>query len=156
MMSFLRQLVLHDLWLKLFSLALAGLIWITVFFALTKKVTPATIVGQLTSERTIASLPVVLISSTADVHRYTVQPKEVSVTVQGDRRTLEALQQRDISVLVDLTGIGGRGELLEKVKVSTPAGVTHVRIEPSQVQVIAPAEDETTEQPGNSASHGEK
>jgi hypothetical protein len=40
MMLFLRQLVLQDFWLKLFSLALAVLIWFTVFFALTKKVSP--------------------------------------------------------------------------------------------------------------------
>jgi YbbR domain-containing protein len=68
----------------------------------------------LTSERTFGKLPVLLMSSTADVHNLSVKPKEVSVTVQGDRRTLEELQPRDISVLVDLTGISGHGNYFRK------------------------------------------
>ncbi len=38
MIEFLRNLILEDFWLKLFSLALAVLIWLTVTFASQKEV----------------------------------------------------------------------------------------------------------------------
>ena len=41
MIAFLRHLILKDFWLKLFSISLAVLIWITVSLAIQKEVSPA-------------------------------------------------------------------------------------------------------------------
>jgi hypothetical protein len=40
--------------------------------------------------------------------------------------------------LVDLTGIGAAHDLRKRIEVSAPAGVTHVRVYPEEVQIIFP------------------
>ncbi len=137
-MNLLRKLLLQDLGLKLFSLALAVLIWFTVSVAIRKEVSPAAPLTALLSERTFLNLPVVVLSSAEDVRDLKVNPKEVEVTVQGDAKTIEALRSQDIRALVDLTGIGAAHDLRKRIEVSTPAGVTHVRVDPEEVQVVYP------------------
>jgi hypothetical protein len=130
MIPLLHKLVLQDFWLKLFSLALAILIWFTVNTALS--LGPA---GQ----RVLAGLPVatVVATSTAEVAgSFSVNPKTVNVTVQGDPRTLGILQRKDIRVLVDLTDIPASREVRRPVEVFVPAGVTYVRVEPEEVEVV--------------------
>jgi len=51
---------------------------------------------------------------------------------------VENLQSKDIRPIVDLTGIEV-ANALKRIEVSTPAGVTHVRVVPEQVQVVVPA-----------------
>jgi len=131
MLIFLRDLFFKDVWLKLFSLSLAVLIWLTVAFAVSG-------LPIHTSERTF-SLPVVVMSSAADVRSFKVHPNEVEVTVQGDVKTLAKLQTKDIRVLVDLTSISPVGDVFKRIEVSTPPGVTHVRVQPQDVQVIFPS-----------------
>ena len=87
----------------------------------------------------ISNLPVIILSSAEDVRSFHVSPSVVEVTVQGDAKTLATLQSKDIRVLVDLTGIGAAHDLRKRIEVSTPAGITHVRVEPEEVQVIFPS-----------------
>jgi len=137
MIASLQDLIFKDFWLKLFSFVLAVLIWITVFM------TQGSSMGSLrlapADRRTFTGLPVMIMSSAEDVRSFRVHPKEVEVTVQGDSRTIKALQARDIRVLVDLTGIGAAHDLRKRIEVSTPAGFSHVKVEPDEVQVIFPA-----------------
>lgn len=140
MIAFLRQLIFKDIWLKLFSLALAILIWLTVTFAIQKVGSPAASLSALTRDRTFYNLPVLVLSAAADVRDFKVKPPEAEVTVQGDPKTVENLQSKDIKVMVDLTGIeAGAGNFRARVQVSTPIGVTHVRVVPEDVEVIFPA-----------------
>jgi hypothetical protein len=135
MIPLLHKLVLKDFWLKLFSLALAVLIWFTVNTALS--LGPG---GQ----RVLAGLPVVTVvtASSAEAARsFSVNPKTVSVTVQGDPRILSILQKKDIRVLVDLTGLPAAHNLRRPVEVSTPAGVTYVRVDPEEVEIVSPPSD---------------
>lgn len=130
MIAFLRNLLLEDFWLKLFSLALAVLIWFTVTFVSQKEVR--------TDTRVFFNLPVTVLSAAEDVRNFKVSPSEVQVTVQGDGETLQNLQSKDIRVMVDLTGVMAARELRKRVEVSAPAGVTHLRVAPEEVQVIFP------------------
>lgn len=131
MITFLRKLVLEDFWLKLFSLLLAVLLWVTVTFASRKdtgidlRVLPK-------------MLPVTILASTEDIHNFRVSPSEVAVTVQGDPKTLQNLQTNDIRAMVDLTGVGAARDLRKHIEVSVPAGVTLMRVMPDEVQVIFP------------------
>ena len=141
MIPFLRNLVFDDFWLKLFSFILAVLTWFTVNSMATQKeglsmgTHPATPVRQIQ----ISNLPVIILSSAQDVRSFHVSPSVVEVTVQGDAKTLATLQSTDIRVLVDLTGIGAAHDLRKRIEVSTPAGVTHVKVDPEEVQVIFPS-----------------
>lgn len=139
MTDLLENLVLKDFWLKLFSLALATLIWFTVNLAIQNKVSPAASLplGK-TEHRTFSSLPVVIMTSAADSRSAIVNPKEVEVTVEAEAKVLENLYGRDIRVFVDLTGIEAAHDLRKRVEISTPAGVVHVKINPPEVQVIFP------------------
>jgi YbbR domain-containing protein len=130
MIAFLRNLLLEDFWLKLFSLALAALIWFTVTFVSQKEVR--------TDTRVFFNLPVTVLSAAEDVRNFKVSPSEVQVTVQGDGGILQNLQSKDIRVMVDLTGVAAAHELRKRVEVSAPAGVTHLRVTPEEVQVIFP------------------
>jgi len=139
MTTILKDLVVKDLWLKLFSLALAVLIWFIVNIAIQNKVAPSTANPlAITESRTFGNIPVLVMSSAEDVRSASVNPKEVDVTVEGDAKILRSLYSRDIRVLVDLTGIEAAHDLRKRVEVSTPAGVTRVTVDPPEVQVIFP------------------
>jgi YbbR domain-containing protein len=137
-MDYLRHLFLKDFWLKLFSLALAVLIWLTVSFLVDKDMSLATTLSFNTRERTFFNLPISVLSSAEDVRSFKVSPNEVEVTVQGDPKILKILQNKDIRVMVDLTGIDSARYLRKRIEVSTPAGVTHVLVAPQEVEVIYP------------------
>jgi YbbR domain-containing protein len=139
MIAFLRHLFFHDFWLKLFSLALAVLLWLVVNFAIQKKVSPAAPLNLMRAEQRIFSrLPVVIMSSAEDVRSFRVDPKEVDITVLGEPGVLNTVNPKDIHALVDLTGIEAAHDLRARIEVSTPAGVTYVRVQPEEVQVIFP------------------
>jgi YbbR domain-containing protein len=139
MLTFLWELVTRDFWLKLLSLALAVLIWIVINFAIQREGTPvSSALRYTTAERTFYNLPVVVLSSAEDVRDFKVSPNEVTVTVQGEPKVFDKLQSKDIRVLVDLTGIATANYLMKRVEVSTPSGVTQVKVEPEQVRIIIP------------------
>lgn len=140
MIELLRQIVLRDFWLKLFSLALAILIWLTVSFARSGGGQIFFSRGTL-PEQTYYNIPVqVRFSATAAVRSFKVDPNVVAVTVRGDKKALEKLQAREILPLVDLAGIeeAARG-FRKQIEVTTPPGVTFVQVVPDEVEVIVPA-----------------
>jgi YbbR domain-containing protein len=139
MIDLLRQLVFKDFWLKLFSLALAVLIWVTISLAIQKEGSPVTITSTQPIQRTFYNLPVLVVSSAADVRDFRVKPSDVDVTVQGDAKSLQQLQEKDIRVMVDLTGVEGGPGLRKRLDVSIPPGVTRVQVRPEEVEVIFPA-----------------
>ena len=139
MIAIFRKLIVQDFWLKFFSLMLAVLIWVTVSFVIQKEASPATPLTVLNEMRAFPNLPVVVMSSAADVRNFKVAPQQVEVTVQGDAGVLQKLQSADIRVLVDLTGIETAADLRKRVEVSTPAGISLVRVDPQEVNIIYPS-----------------
>jgi YbbR domain-containing protein len=130
MIAFLRNLLFEDIWLKLFSLVLAVLIWLTVTFASQKEIG--------TEKRVFSNLPVTILASVEDVHNFKVSPREVEITVRGDPKTLQSLQSKDIRAVVDLSGVAAARDLRKRIEVSVPASVTYLRVAPEEVQVIFP------------------
>jgi hypothetical protein len=143
MIAFLRNWVFKDFWLKLFSFALATLIWFTISFAINKEgpsVPANSALGIIAhEERTFSNLPVTVTSSAEDVRNFRVAPKEGEVTLQGDPKALAKLQSHDIRLIVDLTGIGAAHDLRKRIDVSAPLGLTVVHVDPPEVQVIFPS-----------------
>ena len=85
MTEFFQKYVLKDIWLKLFSLVLATLAWMTVDFALKNSAYPMPSISLTPMEQTtLYHLPVVILSSAEDVRSMKVNPKEVDVTVRGN------------------------------------------------------------------------
>jgi YbbR domain-containing protein len=141
MIAFLRELVFKDIWLKLFSLGLAILVWFTLNSMANQKEGLAPrpqLPLRPTEQRTFSNVPVAVISSADDSRAFRINPKQVDVTVQGDPNVVKSLHSYDIRVMVDLTGIEAAHDLRKRIDVSTPAGVTGMRVEPEEVQVVFP------------------
>lgn len=134
---FLRDLFFQDFRLKIFSLALAVLIWITVSFAIRNESVVTSGFAANAPSR-IFYVPVLMVSAAADVRQFHVQPSQVEVTVRGEADVLGRLLDKDIRVLVDLTDIESARGVRKKVEVSTPPGVTHVKVFPADVEIVVP------------------
>jgi YbbR domain-containing protein len=139
MIKLLRNLIFKDFWLKLFSFGLAIVLWLIVSIAIQNEVVPGASLTQRLTQRTITNLPVVFMSSATDVREIKVSPQHVEVTVQGDVKTLDQLQDSDIRAIIDLTDVSSARDLRKRIHVSTPAGITHVRVEPPEVRISIPA-----------------
>ena len=141
MTALLRDLVLKDVWLKLFSLGLATLIWFTINIAIQNQGVSSIPLTNL-ARRTFPNVPVTVLTSAEDPRTFRVNPQEVDVTVEGEARVVKSLYNRDIRVMVDLTGIEAAHDMRTRIEVSTPAGITHATASPDQVQVIFPQKTE--------------
>ncbi len=142
MIPFLQDLVFKDFWLKLFSLALASLIWFTVNIAIKNDVTPAASLSLAPTEQVILSdLPIVVLSHVEGSHEFRLSPKTASVTLQGDPVNLKNLRKQDVRVLVDLSNPGPASQFTRKLEVYTPSGLTHVRVDPEEVQITNSAKN---------------
>lgn len=151
MIKILHYLFIRDWPLKFFSLALAVLTWLAVSFSIRKEV--VSVAGPVsTSERTFYDLRVVVMSTAADVHDYTVQPAEVDVTVQGDEAVLSHLQRDQIHPMVDLTDIASADNLRKRIQVFAPPGVTFTKVAPEEVDVVVPPSTNRSE-PAPSATN---
>jgi hypothetical protein len=144
MIAFLRHLFVHDVLLKLFSLALAILIWLTISFAIRRNEDVPS-VGALVPrpvqpvQQASFLLPVMVLSSADNPRGLRIDPKEVEVTVEGDPKVIKALQKNDLKAIVDLSGIEAAQGLIKRIEVSRPAGIAEVRVVPSEVKIILPA-----------------
>lgn len=132
----LKQLVLHDFWLKAVAVLVAILVRITVSTAIQQEAEISTHGMNIGAGRIFSNVPVLVVSSAADVRKFRVQPETVEVEVRGSTKALAHLRERDIRVTVDLTGLTATNKGWQRVDVSLPAGVMLVRVSPPQVLVI--------------------
>jgi YbbR-like protein len=131
--------ITKDFWWKLFSLILAVVIWLTVYKIREEPVIPAAVTGV---PLTYGSLPVLVVSTAADVHDFRVLPGAVSVKVSGPAEVMAVLQANQIHPILDLTDITVMRNLKRRVEVSTPPGVTLVSVEPAEVNIVFPPQRE--------------
>ena len=123
-----------DLGWKIFSLLLAGGVWLAVSQLREGPETSA----AAGIENTYRNLPVHLLSEMADVRNYHIDPDTVVVTVSGPLKIMAVLQANQIHAMVNLTNIESSPDSHLPVEVSTPAGVTLVSVEPAEVDVMVP------------------
>lgn len=138
MIIFLQNLILKDFWLKLFSFALASLVWIIVNIAIKKDISPGTTLSLTPTEQVVLrDLPIVVLSAAEDIRGITVTPKSAVVTLQGDPASVRNLRKEEVRVMVDLTDPAALKDAHQRLEVSAPAGVSRVRVEPDEVQISA-------------------
>lgn len=134
----LPHLIAKDLRWKLLSLMLAAVIWGAVDNVTHSKSLAVENPLQPWETRTFSALPVLVVSSAADVREFKVQPERVTVTVKGPPEIIASLVDKEIESHVDLTNIESARSLRKRVTVSLPPGVTFVRVEPFDVEVLVP------------------
>ncbi len=133
----MRDFLTKDLGWKLFSLALAIAIWLVVR-PIENEATSVANPLSVHPEHTFSNLPVLIVSAAADVREFKVHPSAVTVTVSARPEILDELSDKEIRVLVDLSDIEAARNLRKRVEISTPPGVTFVRVIPPDVDVVVP------------------
>src|SRR3974390_576402 len=106
MIPFLQDLILKDFWLKLFSFALAVLIWFTINIAIKNDISPVTTFSLAPTEQQVMhDVPIVVLSEAGELSGCTVNPTTATVTLQGEAAYLRNVRRQDVRVLVDLRGL---------------------------------------------------
>ena len=120
----LRASILHNFWLKLFSLLLATLIWFAIHFWIESGNRQPTnpITNPLTRE--FLRLPVRILAQPGETRVFKIDPDEVVVSITGEDAVLRDLSHKNFSAFVDLTNIRSSHETNQQVKLDIPAGVT--------------------------------
>jgi len=136
MIAFLQNLILKDFWLKLFSFALATLVWIIVNIAIKKDISPGSTLSLTPPEQVVLrDLPIVVLCAAQEDHGFEVNPKSAVVTVQGEPANVRNLRRQDVRVMVDLSDPTSPKAARRRLEVSTPPGVTRVKVDPEEVEI---------------------
>ncbi|HYV27687.1 MAG TPA: CdaR family protein [Candidatus Eisenbacteria bacterium] len=145
----LRESIAKDFWLKMFSLALATLIWFTVKFAIRNEMNVARTALAPTTQRVFEKLPITVMTAAGESRGFKVEPESVKVVVSGEAVALQILKERDIEVYVNLTDVQDAKGLRKRIEVYTPPGVGLVRVVPPDVSVEKMSSPDENSQSGN-------
>jgi YbbR domain-containing protein len=129
-----RDWLTKDLTWKLFSLILAVGLWITIH---NLRETPEAAVSPFATVSTITftNLPVLAVSTSADVHSAQIVPNMITVKVSGPSDAMALLLMQKLHATVNLTGVESAHGLRLDVEVSTPPGVALDTIDPPKVSI---------------------
>lgn len=117
----LRSIFAHHFWLKLLSLVLASLIWLTV------KANLGNTGGDAT--RTFNNRPILLLTDSAEHVAMVASPNQANVTVRGPALLIQEMTDQDVHVYVRLHDRNQTsGEL--PVHAHVPAGATVALVTP--------------------------
>jgi YbbR domain-containing protein len=127
-----RDIILRNFGWKLLSLALAIVIWLTI----------KALSADQQTERMFVNLEINIVSGTADVRTFRVEPSTVTVTVKGQPGAVSRLAEREIRVFADLTSADVTQSFRQHLNVAVPNGITVVRLDPTEVNVTPPPKPE--------------
>ena len=145
MIRFLKEFFVHDLQLKLISLALAIALWATVASVLEKNERER---GEtMSSNKQFQGVPVAVVYSFGDASGFKVKPAQVTVFIQGTREAIDDLAPASLRASVDLRYWDSRENLPLQVRVFSPPGTAVVSWSPMEVEVIPPEPAPPTEPP---------
>ena len=139
MIIFARNLVAKDFWLKAFSLALAILIWLTVYYSINGETSNSPWLALLghPADETIMTIPVRV--PVGGPQTFSVDPSEVKVTLRGDPKLLKTLRNDDVRAQVDLVGVDTANGLWRPIQIVLPTGIAYTHLSHNEVEVrVAP------------------
>ena len=123
MLTFLRRTIFHNFGLKIFSLAMATLLWATVTHDRITEV-------ALNSPIEVGGIPDKLEVSSESI-------PQTQIRLRGPRRLLDGLRPSDVRVHIDLTNVqpGERTFQLNASNVIAPYGVRVLQVVPAEVHL---------------------
>ena len=128
------ELIKNNFGWKAASLILATLIWLTINDVI-KRGGPDLPRANSAIVRNFPKHPITIMTAAADSRGFVVAPNETSVTLSGAREILDRVSFRDFQVFVDLTGVEQVSDLVAKIQVYPPPGISVVAISPESVLV---------------------
>jgi hypothetical protein len=126
----LRRLILHNFWLKLFSVALATVIWLAIHNSIHSEPN----MNQLLTPDYVR-VPVSVKTAPGDKRVFRVTPDEVVVFVVGKDAVVLQAARKDIRVNLSLANFNARESSAEELKATVPPGISVLEIIPSTVEV---------------------
>jgi hypothetical protein len=126
----LRSLILNNFWLKLFSIALATVIWLAVDNNIHNEqgLNQMLTADYLRVQVTVQTTP-------GDKRLFRITPNEVVVIAVGKDAASFQATRKDIRVNLDLTQFDAKESSSEQLKAQSPPGINVLTIIPSTVQV---------------------
>ena len=133
----LRDYILKNFWLKVFSVGLAAFIWVVIESGLRmeKWDMKMPFLPFRSQETHDYRLPVAFLASPSNQFSLKIVPSEVTVSVRGDWPTLAKLDPDEIDVYVNV-GEAPNPDGPFVVKVNAPREVSIQQIIPAQVYVL--------------------
>ena len=137
----LRDHILNNIWLKLASLVLATLIWLTVQANVERERglsyqtdgSADEMERQAVTQRRL-ELPVLVRCNGTNFPSFRTQPATVSVTVSGDAKRIVGMEPKEIVVFVEAGDQPAARELCP-VQVATPPNINWLRVLPIVVRL---------------------
>lgn len=130
----MAQRLLHNFWLKIFSLGLAIMIWVTIHIGITRDFS-LTNPNLTHPSRQFVTLPISVITQPGDGRVYKITPKEVTATIDGEDPVLRRMSAKEIKVYVDLTDAKSAAATNAELRADAPRDVTVVGLVPSVVSI---------------------
>lgn len=138
----MSDLFLRNFWLKMASLILATLIWLTVQANLDKEnrgVYPDKNLSDEWDRRVVTQkrfeLPVTIFSGGSNSMVYHSIPTNVTVTFSGEAVRINGLEEREVLAFVDAGGVTDPQHEVFPVLVNAPATVNLLRVIPPVVRL---------------------
>ena len=131
-----RELIFDNLWLKIFSVLLAMLIWFAARTQLEDKPAVSTAFTVNDAQRDFSERPVLVLMLPIDRRLFRVDPPTVSVTVSGSAPDVQDLTEARVGVFVKAPAADATSERVP-VQVNVPRGFTVAQIRPEAVVVTA-------------------
>ena len=135
----LREIILHNFWLKLFSLLLATLIWFAVRYGIETNFHPT---NPITNpiEKNSYRLPISVLTQPGDSRIFKLTPDTVFVTVNAEAAILREIAKADLHAYVDLTIIRHNEKSPQKIHLQVPDGINVIEVMPlsTLVEQISP------------------
>jgi len=126
----MRNLILHNFWLKLFSIALATVIWLAVDNNIHNE---QNLSQMLTAD--YIRVQVSVQTAPGDKRVFRITPNDVVVIAVGKDATSFQASRKDVHVNLDLTQFDAKESNTEELKAQAPPGITVLEIIPYTVQV---------------------
>ena len=131
----LRRLILHNFWLKVFSIAMGTVIWMSIHYSIEHDFAlsepgPGKLIG-----REAITVAITIVKQAGDMREFRVTPSAVVLSLQGDERVLLGTERKYIKVFVDLTSFQSRGPSVEDLHPEVPNNVHVIDFTPHTVTV---------------------
>jgi hypothetical protein len=126
----LRHLILHNFWLKLFSIAMATVIWLAIDNSIHKE---QDLNQMLTAD--YIRVPVSIQINPGDNRVFRITPNEVVVIAVGRDVALFQAARKDVRVNLDLTHFDVKQSNAQELSAQAPLGLNVLKIIPTTVEV---------------------
>jgi hypothetical protein len=136
----LRALFLHNFWLKLFSLVMAGMVWLAIQGSLRSTAGGVDGAVRHLPSRKFPGQRVMVLTPLGAHPTFAIEPATVSITVRGSLTLLDELRTNDVQAFVR-PGPEAPAYGVFPVSVHVPAGVVIERVSPATVALHAAQEN---------------